>query len=110
MPAVDTVRLSRAAVEAARRACLLTIGELAEAVPCGVTSLGRARSGQRVGLPLAKRIARALGADLRALLTDGPAVPRDAEQPERRQPDAAPDLAEPVGASDGRGFELEVEP
>jgi transcriptional regulator with XRE-family HTH domain len=70
MPQIDTVRLEAGGVEAARRARLLTIGELAERASCSVRTLRSARTGRPIGLPTAKRIARALGVGIRSLLAE----------------------------------------
>lgn len=74
MPKVDMYKLDPDALDRARRARLLTIGELEQAARCGNKSLWRARRGEAIGLPLAKRVAKALRAPLRDLLAGEPAA------------------------------------
>jgi transcriptional regulator with XRE-family HTH domain len=68
MPAVDKVRLIPEAIESARRARLITAGELAAKAGVSARTLWAARHGHQVGLRTARRVAKVLRVPLASLL------------------------------------------
>ena len=77
MPKVDVVLLDPAAVDSRRKARFLTVPLLSERARCSAASLWAARHGRPIGLRIAQRIARVLGAPLGALIASGGESPEN---------------------------------
>lgn len=76
----NSVQLSPAGAEAARRQQLLTVSELQWRARVSHKTLWLARTGQPIGLVSAKKVARALRVPLRTLIASEP-WPDDKAQP-----------------------------
>ena len=70
MPKLDLLVLSRSACETARRASSLSVSELAQRAGVCTKTLWLARNEKPIGLPSAKKIARALRVSLASLRAD----------------------------------------
>jgi hypothetical protein len=68
MPKVDTVRLNGAAIERARRAKLLTIGDVYKRARQSSMTFWNCRAGRPIGYRAARAIARVLGVSLASLV------------------------------------------